>query len=235
MMKSPFWTAVVVSLLGLLLATLLVLWPMLGPRPVPSPEAAGHGAPWNVDLAEPGRSRVFGLSLPGSTLGQAHQRWGGDIKLALMASPGRDLVVEGYVERFEAGGVTGRLLLRFDDASEAPALARWRAELAGSPTESGAYQHVLTPPALADLAGLGLVGLTFIPVAQLDAQVLQARFGEPAERRVDGERLTHWLYPALGLAVALDSGGRDLLQYVAPAEFQGRLVAPLPAASAAPP
>lgn len=233
--KSPFWMAVGISLLGLLLSVLLVLWQAAsapqGASPAPVP---GDGAPWNVASPEPGRTRVFGLSLPGSTLGDAQQRWGSDVQLALISSPGREPVVEGYLERFEAGGVTGRLLLRFEEPGDAAsALQRWQEQLPGEPTESGARRHTLTPAALTDLARLPLVGLTLIPVAQLDAAIVQARFGQPADRRADGERLTHWLYPALGLAVVLDNDGRELLQYVAPAEFEARLVRPLPPAAGA--
>ena len=60
--------------------------------------------------------------------------------------------------------------------------------------------------------------------------MLQARFGTPAERLAEGERLQHWLYPPQGLAVLLDAKGREVLQYVAPAEFEARLAAPLRAA-----
>jgi hypothetical protein len=236
--KSPFWLAVGISLLGLVLAALLVLGQaVLAPQKPAEVTVPGEGAPWHVALPEPGRSRVFGLSLPGSTLADVQQRWGSDVQLALISGAGREPVVEGYLERFEAGGVTGRLLLRLEEAGGGTqSLLGWQQELKGEPTESGAWRHVLTPAAVADLVRLRLVGLSFIPVAQLDAAMVQARFGAPAEQRADGERLTHWLYPALGLAVVLDSGGRELLQYVAPAEFDARLVRPLPpgAGAAAP-
>jgi hypothetical protein len=42
------------------------------------------------------------------------------------------------------------------------------------------------------------------------------------------------MYPAQGLAVVLDSQGREVLQYVAPADFDRRLRAPLIAAGATP-
>ena len=52
------------------------------------------------------------------------------------------------------------------------------------------------------------------------------RFGQPAERIRVGENLEHFLYPAKGLDVVLDSKGRELFQYVAPARFDA-LRAPL--------
>jgi hypothetical protein len=59
----------------------------------------------------------------------------------------------------------------------------------------------------------------------LGAVILQ-RFGAPAERIRQGETLEHFLYPAQGLDIVLDSKGKEVLQYVAPADF-ARLRAPL--------
>ena len=233
-MKRPVLLAVSLGLLSLLLAFAPALWRMGQPALPPAASVApASAAPWQVDLPAPGHSRVFGLALPGSTLLQVRQRFGEDLALALIAAADGTLALEGFVERFEAGGVGGRLLLAFDAESTAAALLRWRATLPGVPTASGARRHMLNAPALADLADAGLVGLSFIPAAQLDAAVLNARFGAPAERIAGDQRLEHWLYPALGLAVVLDAEGREVLQYTAPSDFSRRLAAPLRAASAA--
>lgn len=232
-MKGPFVIALAAGLLSLLIAFAPTVWRMFQPPPPAGAEAPASAAPWQVALPAPGRSRVFGLSLPGSTLAQVHQRWGEELQPALIAGGDGRLALEAYVEKFEAAGVDGRLLLAFDAETTAAALARWRAALPGVPQPSGGRRHMLDAAALAELAPTALVGLSFIPAAQLDAQVLTARFGAPAERIATGPRLEHWLYPAIGLAVVLDAQGRDVLQYTAPADFERRLAAPLRAASAA--
>lgn len=222
-MKGPFLIALAAGLLSLLLAFVPVLWHMVAPGPAPAP--ALHGAPWQVDTPAPGRSRVFGLALPGSTLGSARQRWGEDLKVAVIAGPDGSLALEAYLEQFSAGGVAGRLVLAF--GADAANLAAWRNAVPGTPTGSGDRWHVLGGASAAVADAAPLVGLSFIPAAQLDGDTLIARLGVPAERLPGGERLTHWLYPALGLAVALDAQGKEVLQYVAPAEFERRLAAPL--------
>ncbi|MDP2004756.1 MAG: hypothetical protein Q8K45_03700 [Rubrivivax sp.] len=234
-MKGPFFFALAAGLLSLLIAFAPALWRMVNPPPPGSAAAPAQGAPWQVSLPAPGQSRVFGLALPGSTLAQVQQRWGETLTLALISggAGGGPPALEGYLEKFEAGGVDGRLLLAFDADTGAATLARWAASLPGVPTASGSRRHLLNAAALAELAGAPLVGLSFIPAAQLNAEVLVSRFGAPAERVPGGERLEHWLYPTLGLAVVLDAQGRDVLQYTAPADFERRLVAPLRAASAA--
>jgi hypothetical protein len=226
-MKSPFFIALAASGLGLLMAFLMVIWPLFGPpdaRPGQKPPSA---APWRIEVLAPGRVQVMGLKLPGTTLAETRERWGQDLKLAFMAGSDGRLTLEGYLESFEAGGVTGRLMLAFDTQSEATAMRRWRDTLPGLPTASGGYQHALDDAAASALAATGLIGVSFIPLGQLDAEVLAARFGRPSERIATGGRLEHWLYPALGLAVVLDSEGREVLQYVAPDDFERLLAAPL--------
>jgi hypothetical protein len=69
-------------------------------------------------------------------------------------------------------------------------------------------------------------GIAFIPSAQLDESVILERFGQPSERIRVNEHLEHLLYPAKGLDIVLDSKGKELMQYVAPARFED-LRAPL--------
>ncbi|MDO9074481.1 MAG: hypothetical protein Q7U73_14565 [Rubrivivax sp.] len=232
-MKGPFVIALAAGLLSLLIAFAPTVWRMFQPPAPGGASAPASDAPWQVALPAQGHSRVFGLSLPGSTLAQVQQRWGEGLTVALIAGGDGTLALEGYVEKFEAAGIDGRLLLAFDAETMAVALARWRGLLPGVPQPSGGRRHLLNAQARAELAPTALVGLSFIPAAQLDAQVLTARFGAPAERIAAGARLEHWLYPVIGLAVVLDSQGRDVLQYTAPADFERRLAAPLRAASAA--
>lgn len=234
-MKSPFLFAVGLAATVLVVAFSPTLWTMLsgsrGPALHASPAA---GSPWSIATTASGGSQVFGLALPGSTLGEASTRWGDGLVLAVIAAPGATdgavgstppPALEGYVEKFESGAIVGRLLLAFD--AEPEALARWRDALPGKPTESGALRHVLRGDALADARTAALVGVSFIPLAQLDEAIVQARFGTPAARIRENKRLEHWLYPAVGLAVTLDVEGKEVLQYVAPADFERRLATPL--------
>lgn len=232
--RSPLFIALAATALTLLLAAALMAWRMLAP-PDPATRAGGQqGAPWQIENPSPGQTRVMGLTLPGSTLAQARLRWGNDLKVALMAKPEGPVTLEAYLERFETGGVSGRLLLRFDTTNLAAPVAHWREAVFGVPQESGARQHVLAEPAVQELGSAALVGVNYIPEAQLSAEVLLARFGSPAERLAEGERLQHWLYPPQGLAVLLDAKGREVLQYVAPGDFEARLAAPLRASRPAP-
>lgn len=225
--RSSLSIALAATAFTLLMAAALVAWRLFSPPDPATRGVAQQGAPWHIETPTPGQIRVMGLSLPGSTLAQARLRWGNDLKVALMAKPEGPVTLEAYLERLETGGVGGRLLLRFDTSNLAAPVAHWRETVFGVPQESGARQHVLGEPAVLELGSAALVGVNYIPEAQLSAEVLLARFGPPAERMAEGERLQHWLYPPQGLAVLLDAKGREVLQYVAPADFEARLAAPL--------
>lgn len=223
-MKRPLLLALALTLAGLLLSLLPTLWHLFTTPPGTAAPPA-QGTPWQVALPAPGQSSVFGLRLPGSTLGEAQARWGEDMAAAVLVDAGGAASLEAYVERLDAGGVQGRLVLSFEPASGQ--LQAWRDTLPREPTPSGGWRHKLNAQALAALAPAALVSLGFIPAAQLDAGVLSARFGEPAARVPGAGQQQHWLYPAQGLAIVLDDQGRELLQYVAPADFEQRLAAPL--------
>lgn len=243
-MKSPFLIAVSLGAVALAAAFVPVLWTMLtGPTPSTAGPGQAVGTPWSIATTASGGSRVFDLSLPGTTLGEARGRWGDELQLAVIVAPRIAAVagpadvdsgrlpadprrsLEGYVEKFQSGGIAGRLLLTFD--ADASTLARWAETLPGEPTESGARRHALRGTPLDEASSAALVGVSLIPQAQLDEAIVSARFGTPARRIRENARLEHWLYPGVGLAVALDAEGKEVLQYVAPAEFERRLAEPL--------
>lgn len=234
-MKSPFLVAAGVGAIALVAAFAPAVWTMWSNPPVAAESARIAGdTPWSITTTPSGGTRVFGLALPGSTLGEASDRWGDGLTLAVIAAPAApdaagaprpQLALEGYVERFQSGPIAGRLLLAFD--AEPAALARWRDALPGKPTESGARRHVLRGVPLAEARAAALVGVSFIPAAQLDEEIVEVRFGRPAGRIRENERLEHWLYPSVGLAIALDANGKEVLQYEAPADFERLLAGPL--------
>jgi hypothetical protein len=228
-MKSPFAIALLAGLAVLLVAFALPLLHLAGGG---APVAVSDGLPWQVQR-QGAAVRVFGLSLPGSTLGDAQRRWGDGLQIAVMAARGQPGALEAYVERHEAGGIVGRLVL----ATELPpgAVTRLQENAAKlEPVDAETRRYALRAEDREALMGTALVGITFLPSANLDAATLRQRFGEPAETRREGERLQHWLYPALGLAIVLDEQGREVLQYVAPADFERLLRAPLLNAASAP-
>lgn len=221
LLERPFLVALLAGAAVVVVALALPLWHLVGGAPPP----AADGLPWQVQR-QGAAIRVFGLQLPGSSIADARRIWGDELQVAVMAQRGEAGALEGYVERFDRGGVGGRLLL----ATELPAaqLAQLRDNAAKSePVDADARRWRLRAADVAATAVTPLTGITFIAAANLDAATLRQRFGAPAERWRTGERLEHWLYPDRGLAIVLDAQGKEVLQFVAPADFERRLRAPL--------
>jgi hypothetical protein len=196
--------------------------------------ARPSGLPWQIEVLPHGASKVMGLTLgkPGtaSTLGDAQQLWGDAMQVAIIAAPGEDGLLEAFVDPASAGFITGKIVITAHLASTDIRAMRERA-IKAEFMESTTRKYTLAPSDLKTAMKAPVAALSFIPQANLDADTVIARFGQPAERVRSNGHLSHFLYPAKGLDLALDTQGKELLQYVAPAEFE-RLRQPLIRAAA---
>ena len=201
-------------------------------------EGALTGLPWQVrplQGADAGRTEVFGLVPGRDTLASAEALLQDRLQVALVARLGEVGVLEALADPYVAGFVAGRLVLAFD--ADATQRARWREQAAGSqPMEGGVRRFTLRATDHAQARGARLVGISFIPSVRLSEADVRQRFGAPAEQRPQTGGGQVLLYPDRGLSIAIADGQRGVLQYVAPADFEQRLRAPLLAgAPAAPP
>jgi hypothetical protein len=189
------------------------------------------GLPWQIEILPDGNSRVFGLTLAKSTLGDARERFGPDMEVAVIANRGEAGALEAYYSRVTTGVLTGRMILVA--ALDRESVERMRQHAAkSSVTESSARKFTLSAEDLALAYSTPIASITFIPSASLDEETALARFGPPGERIRVSEQAEHLLYPEKGLALTLDSKGKELLQYVAPRDF-ARLRDPLTSRSGA--
>lgn len=212
-------------LLFVAVVAVLLAVPLLLPAPSAPSAPVDAGPPWQIDGLPNGGSRVFGIELAHSTLDAVKRRHGDDVDVALLVAPGEAGAVEAYYERFTAGGVSGKLVLSLHTRQ-----AEREAMLSRAPKaeymEGTTRRVTLAAVDLAAMQSAPVMGVSFIPAANLDAAILLQRFGVPGERIRQGEQIEHFLYPDKGLDVALNSRGKALLQYVAPARF-ARLRDPL--------
>lgn len=218
--------AIIVAALAVLLGPVVWQFATYKPQSVPS-----SGLPWQIETLPGGEAQVFGLTLGRSTLADARARFGTEMQLAVIAEPGEDGNVEGYYESVTAGFVAGKLIVTAELSPELIAGMRERAPKTQY-MQSTTRRATLAPADEAAALAAPIRGLAFIPGAQLDEAVILERFGQPAERIRVNAHQEHLLYPAKGLDLVLDSKGRELLQYVAPARFEA-LRAPLLAQAAA--
>lgn len=198
---------------------------LLSPHDATQVNTKAAGLPWQVESLPGGASKIMGLTLApagathaASTLADAQQQWGQAMQIAIIAAPGEDGLLEAFVDPASAGFITGKAVLTAHLASAEIRAMRERA-IKSEFMESTTRKYTLTPADLQTALKAPITALSFIPQANLDADTVVARFGTPAERVRSNGHLEHFLYPAKGLDLALDSEGKELLQYVAPAEF----------------
>jgi len=199
----------------------------------------GAGLPWQIEALPGGGSRVMGLTLTpeghsqvASTLADVRRLFGADVRIAVIAAPGEDGALEAFVDPAQLGFVSGKLIVTAQVDAKHLREIRERA-IKSDFMDSATRRYTLSPEDEALALKAPVSSLSFIPQASLDADTIVARFGPPARRVSSNGHLEHFLYPDKGLDVVLDSQGKELLQYVAPAQFQ-RLSAPLDAAASAP-
>jgi hypothetical protein len=212
--------AIVALAIAVILAPLLFV--MIDDTP-PAPPA--EGLPWQIEALPDGQSRVFGLEPGTSTIAEARTRFGADMQMAIIAAPDQLGSLEAYFENVTMGFVTGKLILTAEVDEQTVAAMRERAVKAEY-MESTTRRISLSPEDLQRAYTAAIRAITFIPSAHLDADLIVQRFGAPDERIRSAEHVEHFLYARHGLDLALDAKGKEVLQYVAPREFD-RLREPL--------
>jgi len=177
-----------------------------------------EGLPWQIELLPQGKSGVFGLVLGQSTLADAFAVLGQDYELAIISMLDEQGALEAYYPRYLAGVITGKLILaaQIDDAQ----LQAMRKRAEGIDyTGSGAKKFRLRQDDIAAAESLPIATITFIPTTNFDHEIIMMRFGKPDLRIKSNDNTEHYLYRKKGLDIILNQKGKDVLQYVAPSQF----------------
>jgi len=183
------------------------------------------GLPWQIEILTDGSTRVFGLHIGTSSLSDAIEILGIDMELAIIASSDEVGNLEMYYGHYRAGLLSGKLILQTNISEQKVKLWRENALRSEYMATGLAKKYILSPDDLPQVLAEVIIGLTFIPAANLDEEVILARFGEP-EQRLQSDTAVHFLYPEKGLDLALYESSKEVLQYVKPETFQ-QLVEPL--------
>lgn len=239
---TPWWRRPIVlsTLAVLLIVAGTIGWSMYAGLRDEASQARANGLPWQVQVRPEGRSEVFGLTLGQATLGDLQARFGDELHVGLIVPNGGEPALEAFVESLRAGFVTGRLVAAFEADPAWLARARQRSPRNDVGEGGRSRRYHLAADDLAQVRSARLTALAYLPAVKLDAEMVQQRFGHATERVSGPGGEAQWLYPALGVAVALppaegeNAKARAVIQYVAPKDFDARLRAPLRAAPAAP-
>lgn len=208
---------------GALLFAVLLLW---WEQPAPPPRLDDQGLyPWQVQVTREGNSRVLGVWLAKDTLAHARERFGDRMQLALFENPDGVLSLEAFYGELTRGGLTARVILTAELPAEGLAGIRERAR-SKERLDSGAVRYQLARADLPQAMEATITGLTWLPAADFDEELVRRRFGAPQKVLTAAEGARHFLYPERGLDLVLAPGGEAALQFVPPSEFD-RLRRPL--------
>lgn len=182
-------------------------------------DAPVTGLPWQIDKLPDGATRVFGITLGQTTLGAAIDLLGDDMDLAIIAAPDEAGSLEAYYSHYSAGPITGKLILILDITPDELLSLRKRAFHDG-----GTRRYHLHPDDLPAAYRAPVRVITFMPSLNLDEEIVQARFGTPAEIIQGHPEQKHLLYPDKGLDLVLNTDSKELLQYLQPQEFSAHRI-----------
>lgn len=182
--------------------------------------------PWQIETTAQGSIRVFGMSLGESTLQDAEDLYHGGAEVSLFVSPDGHYKIEAYFDKVILGGFSAQMVMTMALAQEQQA-AMFRRGVRVSNLGGGRQKVTLASEDLHTVFATPIASLVYLTRARLDDELLRKRFGEPAQRLREAKHsTTHWLYPKLGLDVAVSDEGRAVLQYISPTQF-AKLMAPL--------
>jgi hypothetical protein len=238
--KRRWWQRPSVISLGVVVAVLsgAVAWSVLSMQPA-GQGRVDTGLPWQVRADGTGAAEVFGLSLGRATLADVQRRFPEDLNIGLITPNGQAPALEAYVESFKAGFVTGKLVLAFEADPAWAEQARAHAPRNEVGEGGRSRRYTLASDDLETARRAVLVAMAMLPSARLDEATVVQRFGDNPERHTGPAGETQLLYAVKGVAIALPpvqgvgAGGRTVIQYAAPRDFESRLRAPLLAASGA--
>ncbi len=177
--------------------------------------------PWQIEKTESGSIRVLGLELGKSTLRDAQRRFHEVYEVTLFVHPDGGKMVEAYFDQTALNGFRARVVLVMSLSPE-QLDAFYQRGVRVATLGSGTRKVTLSDSDLAALASMPFDSLTYIPKANLTAELIEARFGTPAQRiRNEGKDgvVEHWLYPEKGLDLSLHEKGKEVFQYVVPSRF----------------
>lgn len=193
--------------------------------PPPLPPGSGVVYPWQVRPTAEGNSEVFGIVIGGDSLRQVKDAFGPRMEVSLFEGPD-GLSLEAFYAEVTRGGLSARLVFSASLPPERLRALRTEAVKTEQPRPD-LKRYQLSSAGAHQALDARVTGLTYLPAADLDDEVVRHRFGPPARVVRGPDEAQHYLYPRRGMDVVIGKGGDSLVQYVPPREFDRRLRAPL--------
>ena len=217
MMERKVFSIVLVGSLLFLMAALLI------PSRVPDKDPK---LPWDVVVDSAGNSTVFGLQLGHSTMTDAQMLLNDIGETDMLISKDGSKSIETFFRSVILSGLKADFVMTLGIDHELTEEIYRRGVQIGT-LESGTKKVDLSSEDVDRVAHAPIVHITYLPKTDLDEEMIRPRFGDPEQVIEEPETgITHWLYPSIGLDIAIDPQRKEVFQYVNPADFH-QIIEPL--------
>ena len=206
------------KIIGGVIALTVVSITVLLMLPEPAKQAPDT-LPWKITHPSPDTSRVFGITLGQSSLGELERVFKEQTEVSLFKASDGKMLVEAFFDELNLNGLKAKFVLTIAVPAE-ELDGMFNRGLRMNSTPSG-KRITLSADDLVRVRNAPVASLTYLPSVRLEEELITKRFGTPAQRiRETKSGAVHWLYPQHGLDVTLGGEEKPLLQYVSPKNFE---------------
>lgn len=185
--------------------------------------------PWNVEVVN-NTTNVFGVKLGESNLNDFLQIWNEkEMELAIIKSPDEDIKnanLEAYFAELKLGFVLAKVIITLqtnpDELNNMIARASDVSFL-----RNGSKQITLNNVDYQQAKNKIIKSISIIPTVNLNEDDFIVRFGNPTQKIVLSDDITHLLYENKSLDIVVSNKGKEVLQYVSPQNFDALIKQPL--------
>ncbi len=174
--------------------------------------------PWQITVVDEHTLHVLELDVGKSTLGDAVKILKSEYNMAWFENQDNSISLEAYFIRVSMSGLRAKVLLELntDDLEIAYLLKN-----SGKPEIQSSRTIKYPVDDLAEAFSQRVIkSLTYIPKANVDAELLKSKFGAAEEVMPLNDNTVFWLYPSKGLVISISKKGKEIMQYVPLADFQ---------------
>lgn len=174
--------------------------------------------PWQIQELENGMTRVFNITLGETTFKQAEEILGTDRETGILINRSDQPRLEMYYPSFRPGPITGKLIIMAD--ADPDVLIQMAGKLgAGESLETGVRKFVPRNEDLDSFNDIPVKQLSFLPIANLDGDIIGQRFGKASEVINIGELTSYYIFSEKGLVISLHSKSKDVIHYLRPKDM----------------
>ena len=188
-----------------LLFTFLIF---ISPKPVHNQTSF----PWEITITPEGNPKVFGLTLNKSTLEKAIEIFQISPEMKLFENNAGRQYLEAYFKNVETKGIRAKVIVNIEIPEEKREVFR----ISNQDRPLKPNEEIKSP--ISDhqqsvALYLPISTISYLPSVQLDAKLLEMRFGHPLKIVKESATIEHWQYPSRGLNIIVNHDGKDVIQY----------------------